>query len=163
MEWMVSLRRTWHRASCRQHTPVREGEMSMRRRWPVSGVDARRGGDERISLRSEIDLLLLDCLLYFSRFDIARPAGAAIQLQLLSLLGRKRASTLTYYKRRWLIHQWRRGWWRGIVWRWPGWRVYQRHRSRWYEFTNIFKYFILFCPENEVLSYCILRWSVNQN
>jgi len=31
----------------------------MRRRWSVSGVDSRRGGDERISLRPEIDLLLL--------------------------------------------------------------------------------------------------------
>lgn len=33
--------------------------MSMRRRWSVSGVDSRRGGDERTSLRPETDLLLL--------------------------------------------------------------------------------------------------------
>lgn len=31
----------------------------MRRRWLVSGVDSRRGGDERASLRPETDLLLL--------------------------------------------------------------------------------------------------------
>lgn len=35
----------------------RQGRMSMRRRWSVSGVDSRRGGDERTSLRPETDLL----------------------------------------------------------------------------------------------------------
>lgn len=33
--------------------------MSMRRRWSASGVDSRRGGDERTSFRPETDLLLL--------------------------------------------------------------------------------------------------------
>lgn len=52
--------------------------MSMRRRWSVSGVDSRRGGDERTSLRPETDLLLLllaDLLSYTCTTGI-KPDGA---------------------------------------------------------------------------------------
>jgi len=42
----------------------------MRRRWSVSGVDSRRGGDERASLRPETDLLLL--LLLLAPADLSR-------------------------------------------------------------------------------------------
>lgn len=50
----------------------------MRRRWSVSGVDSRRGGDERASLRPETDLLLLLLLLAFADLPRRLPDTCAL-------------------------------------------------------------------------------------